>query len=81
MLRTRCEHSATTIVGVFPAPAKPRLQGIRAEPGRNTPYEKSCGGGSSGVRLMLSGNAGVVGIASGALREWSSSEIVTGEDE
>jgi hypothetical protein len=30
---------------------------------------------------MLSGNVGVVGIASGALTEWSSSEIVTGEDE
>jgi len=81
MLRTWCEPSATTHCCCDPAPANARLLGARATPGRNSPYERSCGGGSSGVRLTLSGNAGVVGIASGALKAWSSSEIVTGDDE
>ena len=54
---------------------------VRVAPERNTPYEMSCGGGTSGSRLMLSNSGTVVWIASGVGDAESASEIVTGETE
>jgi len=53
----------------------------RLEPGRTTPYEWACGGGTSGSRSTLSAKASVCGIAFSGGEPSSGDAAAVGETE